>query len=171
MDYLNANLNLDGSHMKKLMIISLAALLTMQCGGAKNVKSADMGGVDAIIAQLNKQLASSSLKNFPNREHEIDAPSASKWAKSTAPLVKDALDKLPPGYAIQVTGHTDPKGGYKYNMALSDRRAKFIHGILKKEGVKSKNLTYKGVGYSQMENTKDKFSGQNRSVTFQVVEN
>ena len=157
--------------MKQLIILSLAALLTVQCGGGANVKSADLGGVDAIIAQLNKQLASGSLKNFPKREHEIDPPSASKWAKATAPLVKDALNKLPPGYAIQVTGHTDPKGGYDYNMALSDRRAKFIHGVLKKEGVTSKNLTYKGVGYSQMENTKDKFSGQNRSVTFQVVKN
>ena len=91
----------------------LTALFTAQCGGGANVKSADIGSlgdVDAIVAQLNKQLASGALKNFPKREHEIDPPAAKKWAKATAPLVKSAIDKLPPGYVIQVTGHTDPKG-------------------------------------------------------------
>ena len=47
--------------MKQLMILSA---LSFNCAVRwwRKVKSADLGGVDAIMAQLNKQLASGSLK-------------------------------------------------------------------------------------------------------------
>ncbi|MFN7421364.1 MAG: OmpA family protein, partial [Flavobacterium sp.] len=53
---------------------------------------------------------------------------------------------------IDVRSHTDCRQTYKYNMSLSDRRAKSTVAWLIKNGIAAGRLTGKGYGESQLVN-------------------
>jgi outer membrane protein OmpA-like peptidoglycan-associated protein len=57
-----------------------------------------------------------------------------------------------PKMKIDVRSHTDSRQTAKYNMALSDRRAKSTIAWLVKNGISSNRLTGKGYGESQLVN-------------------
>ena len=49
---------------------------------------------------------------------------------------------------VEIGGHTDDIGSASYNIELSNRRAQSVYDELIKFGVSSKQLTFKGYGYS-----------------------
>jgi outer membrane protein OmpA-like peptidoglycan-associated protein len=51
--------------------------------------------------------------------------------------------------ALQVEGHTDSVGTYKYNMDLSTKRAKAISDYLVNAGIQQNRITYKGYGFTK----------------------
>ena len=57
-----------------------------------------------------------------------------------------------PTMELDIRSHTDSRGTFKYNEALSDRRAKSTINWLVKNGVKQSRLTGKGYGESQLVN-------------------
>ncbi|WP_409417467.1 OmpA family protein [Flavobacterium sp. PS2] len=57
-----------------------------------------------------------------------------------------------PKMKIDIRSHTDSRQTAKYNLALSDRRAKSTQQWLIKNGIKSNRLTAKGYGESQLVN-------------------
>jgi outer membrane protein OmpA-like peptidoglycan-associated protein len=97
------------------------------------------------------------------------------WATAAAPVVKGVIDKLPEGYVLQVTGHTDargpegPVGAKPGNIKISTDRAKAVFDALKAKGVTSPKMTYKGVGSSELIPGVDPKDAQQRRVTFKVV--
>ena len=57
-----------------------------------------------------------------------------------------------PGMKLDIRSHTDSRATFKYNEALSDRRAKSTIEWLVKNGVAAKRLTGKGYGETQLVN-------------------
>lgn len=54
-----------------------------------------------------------------------------------------------PDMTININAHTDNKGSEKYNLALSEKRAKSTYEFLISKGVDKSRLDYKGYGESQ----------------------
>jgi len=95
------------------------------------------------------------------------------------PESKAALDKIgniliqAPDLKIEIGGHTDAKGSDKYNLKLSDERAKAVHDYLKKNfsQINPDNLVSKGYGESKpvASNDTDEGRTENRRVEFKIL--
>jgi len=72
---------------------------------------------------------------------------------------------------LEISGHTDNIGTYKYNKKLSEDRAKAVVNYLVKKGISQNRLTYKGYAFDQpiAPNTTEKGRSQNRRVEFKVL--
>lgn len=64
-----------------------------------------------------------------------------------------------PEMAIEIQGHTSKTGGFKHNMALSERRALAVKKYLV-DGTHSPNLTTRGYGWTQPIDTNDTEAGR-----------
>jgi outer membrane protein OmpA-like peptidoglycan-associated protein len=86
--------------------------------------------------------------------------------------LKSILDQYP-GMVIQLNGHTDSLNTEKYNLDLSNRRAKAVFDYLVKKGISPKRLQWKGYGESVplTENTTEEGRAINRRVEFIVLQN
>jgi outer membrane protein OmpA-like peptidoglycan-associated protein len=78
-----------------------------------------------------------------------------------------------PHMEIQLNGHTDSLNSEKYNLDLSNRRAKAVYDYLVKKGISPKRLKWKGYGESEpvTENTTEEGRAINRRVEFVVLKN
>lgn len=71
---------------------------------------------------------------------------------------KPELDKLVkmmddnPTVSIELSSHTDARGGDDYNLTLSDMRAKTVVEYIKDKGVEAKRITSKGYGEKALRN-------------------
>lgn len=85
--------------------------------------------------------------------------------------VVDVMNKNPQLDLVEVQGHCDIRGGFEYNMKLSDRRAESAMNYLVSKGVSSSRLTSKGYGYTKpiaSNETKEGMS-QNRRTEFHIL--
>ncbi len=95
------------------------------------------------------------------------------------PESKVELDKLlaflkqNPRMKIEISGHTDNVGNEKYNLTLSENRAKAVFDYLIANGIAKIRLAYKGYGWSVPIETNDTENGRanNRRTEFKVVAN
>lgn len=138
--------------MKKTALLGaiLALMFTVAC---TSTQTPNVG--DGAVAGLNKQLEKASVSGFDYKSTTIPSWKYDAWAKVSAPVVQSVLTQVPDGYVLQVTGHTDSRGpetavGDKPgNIKISTDRALAVHTSLRKNGITSDKLTYKGVGSSQ----------------------
>jgi outer membrane protein OmpA-like peptidoglycan-associated protein/tetratricopeptide (TPR) repeat protein len=65
--------------------------------------------------------------------------------------ILDAMSQYP-NMKIDIRSHTDSRGSFKYNEALSERRAKSTQDWLIKNGINPNRLTSKGYGETQLYN-------------------
>lgn len=87
------------------------------------------------------------------------------------------LMKRYPHISVEIGSHTDDKGGEKYNLRLSEKRAAGVVAYLVKGGISADRLTYKGYGQSQpiapntFPNGADNPEGrqQNRRTEFKII--
>ena len=92
---------------------------------------------------------------------------------------KVELDKLllflkqNPRMKIEISGHTDHVGTEKYNLTLSENRAKSVYDYLITNGVVKTRLTYKGYGWTTPIDNNDTETGRanNRRTEFKVIAN
>jgi outer membrane protein OmpA-like peptidoglycan-associated protein len=84
-----------------------------------------------------------------------------------------ALLKQNPRMKIEISGHTDNVGNEKYNLTLSENRARSVFDYLKANGVVATRLTYKGYGWSKPIESNDTETGRanNRRTEFKVMGN
>jgi len=84
-----------------------------------------------------------------------------------------ALLKQNPRMKIEISGHTDNVGNEKYNLILSENRARSVYDYLIGNGLTAIRLTYKGYGWSKPIETNDTETGRanNRRTEFKVVAN
>ena len=183
--------------MKKIFfVLSVAAVsVYLSCGGGSQVKQApakvepaqpvvqaeapsvQAPSVDADlwVRSSNEQLERIPVGGFGYKSSEVPPQSWDAWATTSAPVVSGVLSKLPAGYVLQVTGHTDASGpesaeGQKPgNIRISTARAKAVYDSLKKKGISSPKMTYKGVGSSEPIAGVDPRDAAQRRVTFRVV--
>ncbi len=102
----------------------------------------------------------------------FDFNKATLRSESTAELDKliGVLQKEPL-LRIEISGHTDNKGGMEYNVKLSEERAKAVVDYLISKGIDKSRLEYKGYAYEQPIATNDTEEGRqlNRRVEFKVL--
>jgi outer membrane protein OmpA-like peptidoglycan-associated protein len=72
---------------------------------------------------------------------------------------------------VRIEGHTDSRGGMKYNMKLSQSRADSVRTYLIKEGVDPSHMESRGFGPTQplADNRTEKGREQNRRVEFIIT--
>ncbi len=93
------------------------------------------------------------------------------------PLSYKELDKLYqvlldyPNMVIEIMGHTDNQGGYKYNIRLSRDRAQAVVRYLKSRGVHTSRLYFKGFGDTRpvADNISESGRQLNRRVEFTII--
>ena len=73
--------------------------------------------------------------------------------------------------AIEIIGHTDNVGAEKYNLKLSEARAKSVADYLINKGIKRKRIKYKGYGSSHpiTDNNSEQGRMKNRRVEFKIL--
>lgn len=86
--------------------------------------------------------------------------------------VFEILNKQPK-LKIEISGHTDNKGGLDYNKQLSKERAKTVVDYLIEKGISADRLTYEGYAFEKPVATNDTDEGRqlNRRVEFKVMSN
>ena len=98
---------------------------------------------------------------------------SAKLAPSAADLVMRLADvmKKNPDLKVAVVGYTDSTGDFKYNLQLSDRRAKAMVDALVKDGVAENRLAGVGLGPLNPVATNDTTEGraQNRRVELVLI--
>ncbi|MCU0844616.1 MAG: OmpA family protein [Spirochaetes bacterium] len=162
--------------MKKFIIIAFIGVFAFAfaCGTTPEVKQ-EVAPSGSIVNVQNEQLARIPVEGFDYKSSKVPPQKWDKWATAAAPVVKGVIDKLPEGYVLQVTGHTDargpegPVGAKPGNTKISTDRAKAVFDALKAKGVTSPKMTYKGVGSSELLPGVDPNDAQQRRVTFKVV--
>ena len=77
-----------------------------------------------------------------------------------------------PNLRIELSGHTDDKGEYQFNLKLSEDRAKAVVEYLVQKGIDPKRLESKGYGESRPVDTNETDEGRqlNRRVEFVILE-
>lgn len=162
--------------MKRNCVFTVIAALIFTFGCSSGQVEKDTGGgVSKMISAQNEQLADNSISGFGYKSSKLPEKQWDNWAKSAAPVVKDILTKIPEGYVLQVTGHADasgpeqPTGNKPGNIKISTDRAKTVYSALKRAGIDSPKLTYKGIGSSELLDGVDPRAAEQRRVTFKVV--
>jgi outer membrane protein OmpA-like peptidoglycan-associated protein len=86
--------------------------------------------------------------------------------------VAAVLKEHPEILKLEVQGHTDNRGGVKYNEKLSQDRANAVMKAMVKRGVEAERMTAKGYGPHQPADTNDTDEGRqkNRRVQFKITE-
>ncbi len=76
-----------------------------------------------------------------------------------------------PTMIIEIQGHTDNQGSYKYNIRLSRDRAQAVVDYLKLYGIEKERLYYKGFGDTRPIDTNETETGRqmNRRVAFVIM--
>lgn len=97
----------------------------------------------------------------------FDSDAIAKKAEPTLKKVAQLIVDDPDG-AVTIEGHTDSVGSDKYNLDLSQRRARSVAKWLTAHGVDSSRLSEKGKGESQPVASNDSDAGRakNRRVDF-----
>ncbi|MCB1199327.1 MAG: OmpA family protein [Leptospiraceae bacterium] len=122
-------------------------------------------GATTISASKLKEWDSKSLKN--PLTGKVEVVPGSEEIKSKA--IKEAASKVPEGYVLEITGHTDIVGGAGPNKAFSVSRARGFQSQLKKMGVDISKTRVAGAGLTQLKNAADGKADENRRVTLKVV--
>jgi outer membrane protein OmpA-like peptidoglycan-associated protein len=76
-----------------------------------------------------------------------------------------------PTLKIEISGHTDNKGGADYNKKLSERRAKAVIDYLLAKGISADRLRYAGYGMDRPLVSNDDEAGRqlNRRTEFEIT--
>lgn len=119
-----------------------------------------------------------AIKKIPKEEIRIDDIYYDYNSYALREESKPNLDKLvklledTPDAIIQINSHTDERGGFKYNMELSENRARSVVLYLIEKGIDPARLSSKGYGYTMpvVKNAKTEEEHQlNRRTTFKVI--
>ena len=77
-----------------------------------------------------------------------------------------------PDLRVEVSGHTDSKGGYRYNVDLSQRRADSVKQYMVDAGVDGSRIETRGAGPDEAIDTNETAEGRarNRRIEFKLLE-
>jgi outer membrane protein OmpA-like peptidoglycan-associated protein len=153
--------------MKKVLLvcIALSVVALVSCGG-ENIKPTG----NKVVDELNTKLSTVSITGFPSGKESSNATWDMKLTIAI-PVVKEVLPRVPGGWVLQVTGHSDAEGGITSadNYKLSAARAKMVYDRLREKGVKDPKVTQKGVAGTMMSGKCGKMGACQRRVSFRIV--
>ncbi|GHT24941.1 hypothetical protein FACS189430_10780 [Bacteroidia bacterium] len=77
-----------------------------------------------------------------------------------------------PAVKIRITGHTDNTGKAAYNLELSQNRARAVAEYLRKEGIPTERVSYRGIGAAEpvADNTTEAGRAKNRRTEMEIVQ-
>ena len=100
-----------------------------------------------IVANNNDELKSLKVEvRFPFNVSDLP-PSVSTFLDEYANMLKENTY-----LSVEVGGYTDSKGEDKYNLILSEKRAKNVQDYLVAQGVDVQQISYKGYGEEKLKN-------------------
>lgn len=162
--------------MKKFLLCAVTASFLLQCAGTPKVQdTANASNDKQWITQSNAALAKHSLYDFPYKNSTLPDTDFQNWITASLPAVSEIIQKLPDGYVLQVTGHSDasgpeyPEGNRPGNIRISQDRAKKVRDALVAKGINPEKLTFSGAGTSELLSQYQPKSNHQRRVTFKVV--
>lgn len=107
------------------------------------------------------------LKNifFETDQSDLMIESRTELKKLQAFLISN------PSISIEISGHTDNVGSYKYNKELSENRAKAVYDFLLNNKIEKSRLSYKGYSFDQPvdSNETEKGRAKNRRTAFVIT--
>ena len=104
--------------------------------------------------------------NFDFDSARLKPESLPQLERLAAALRNDALSAL----RFRIEGHTDAKGGERYNEVLSARRAQAVVDFLVGQGVGLPRLIPVGMGFSELLDPADPLAARNRRVRVQTLD-
>ncbi|MFA5667605.1 MAG: OmpA family protein [Balneolaceae bacterium] len=114
-----------------------------------SLQPAQLEAIDFIYKELELQTLLPKQIHFNNNSTYINRPAAQMLDK-VAKFLFERDD-----YIIDVTGHTDSKSSYAYNLDLSERRAKAVRAYLVASGVDPDKLVFEGMSFSKKTDESD----------------
>ena len=114
----------------------------------------------ARVARSRSRASTDMTINFEFNSDQISASSQQTMATLATALASPQLEDR----RFTVVGHTDAKGSAVYNRALSERRAEAVRAYLVAHGIAADRLVAEGKGESELINTRNPGSAQNRRV-------
>lgn len=114
-------------------------------------------------------------RGFGYKKADVLSEDFNKWASDNISFIKEAFDKLPEGYKLQIKGHADSvgpeeeEGGKKGNVYYSQIRAEAVKQALVEQGLPGDRITTVAAGSTEPVSGYDEDDEINRRVTFQVI--
>ncbi|MCB1139012.1 MAG: OmpA family protein [Leptospiraceae bacterium] len=136
-----------------------------------------MARVEELRQSLNDIRYAPEDLGFEYKETEVNPEYLKKWWWENGKIIEDAVRKLPPGYAIEITGHTDstgprqPTGNKPGNLAISENRATSVYRSLQSLGIPEDSMVVRGIANDEPIAGLKPTDQRHRRVTFSVVEN
>ena len=181
-------MNLAQNKFSKFLLVNFAALSLVAfvaCSSAQQEepveRKTEEAPVDAsmTINVINRGLAELAYKPTPEgfayKSINVPTDSFQEWATSNKDSINKAVQQLPDGFVLQVTGHTcsigprEAEAGKRGNVWYSTQRARNVYTALKNSGIPAEKLSYKGIADDETMSDVETTDSRNRRVTFKVV--
>ena len=157
--------------MKKALILGVSSLMMMfllsscETTQTPNVSS----GGDLAVSGINSQVKGFSIDGFPGGSSKLSKNEDLENMKNIVSVVKPIIEKVPDGYAMQITGHCADYDSAAMKKSVSTARAKKVYDELKNAGVSESKMTYKGVSFDEPLSGVDGKDPKQRRVSFKAV--
>lgn len=172
--------------MKKTLSLIIASLMMIvffnSCSDSKQVKTdtvktaatdpvvkSGTGGDAMLIDEINRQVRGFSIDGFPGGSAKLRGNKDLDNMKNIVGLLVPIIDRIPDGYVMQITGHCADYESVLEQKRVSTARAAKVYNELKKAGVSSKKISYKGVGTDEPREGYPAKGKEQRSVSFKAL--
>ena len=159
--------------MKKTLIFAISSLLAIaflsSCGDKQVKEPAVSSGGDYVLDSINKQVKDFSIDGFNGGGATMKQNDDFENMKNIISIVKPIIEKMPDGYAMQVTGHCAAYDSPAMQQSVSKARAKKVYDELKAAGVPESKMTYKGAGIDEPDARYDAKDFKQRRVSFKAI--
>ena len=135
---------------------------------ALNAAGAQTTG-NASVDSINKQLQTLTISGFESGKSSMKASYMNVWRRRADPIIGQLRYGMPPGYILEVQGHSDPIGGYRKAQSLAIGRARFVYKALRNMGIPASRMRSVSRAAAQLANPNWVGAGENRRVTLQLV--
>lgn len=121
---------------------------------------------DTVVVKEIEQIE----KDYNAAEFKVGDAKISEEAKFVLHDLANAMKKHPE-VRLRIEGHTSAEGTESFNQQLSEKRAQAaVDFLIQHEGIDSARLEVVGLGSTQLKNTEDPKSSENRRTEFIVIE-
>lgn len=121
---------------------------------------------DTVVVMEIEQIE----KDYNAAEFKVGDAKISEEAKFVLHDLANAMKKHPE-VRLRIEGHTSAEGTESFNQQLSEKRAQAaVDFLIQHEGIDSARLEVVGLGSTQLKNTEDPKSSENRRTEFIVIE-
>jgi flagellar motor protein MotB len=135
---------------------------------ARDTKPVSTGNI--LVEGFNSQLALVPVDEYKMGKL-VSKQERNDMIEAAIPVIKAVLPRLPEGYVMQVTGHTDTQGGAqsKANMTLGAKKAKLVFDELRKKGIAEVKMVNRGVGGTMLSAACQEKENCQKRVSFIVI--